>query len=781
MAFTTDNFNFKKVATKLPTNSSLNIENKQYNVQLNRYIFKSEETGFYVASVKVPVDYPILNETIGNKKLIGRDLVITGTSIYVVENVKEGQEINIFGNFEIGKLNQIQFKVNNLKEIIPTKPKAIQMFLASGKIKGIGPATAKKIVDKFGSKTIEIFDKSPNMLKQISGMSDKKLEKAIESWTFFRNIYEIMSTMQYYGVGDANGAKIYQHFKEKALQIIKTDPYRLTEVPNVGFRTADKIAQSIGISPVDPQRIKYCILYTLEKLAEEGNTAYIKDDLAKKVNEDLNIDPALIEGQIELLINNKEVVLKNIFTKKIGIKNNVVEQTFECVAHKKFDYLEKKISSEILRISQMVSGNEDFNKIQTFLDKNDDQLDDSQKSAATKILSSKMAVLTGGPGTGKTHTIKSILQYFKKQGFKCVLAAPTGRAAKRMEEATGFSSSTIHRLLGFKEGKFVHNENNQLDGDVFIIDESSMIDVYLACGLLRALPNKAKIVLVGDIDQLPSVGAGNVLQDIIDSGKIPVARLQVIHRQAQGSDIIKASHQIIKNELPDCVKNNKYDNDFVLKECETNEEIEKNIQNLVNNLINKGLFKNDEIQIITPKKDGVTGVDSLNVCLRSILNPKYIETENHKVRFFEGDRVMQYKNNYDLDIFNGDVGKVIEYDPEEQSVLVNFDNNYVSLTGNELNELKLANAITIHKSQGSDYPCVIIPMSKSHTFMWDSKLLYTALTRGKKQVFIVGDKKTLFYSVAKFKQNFRTTSLKEEIINAWDIYNNQLNKSIKFN
>lgn len=610
-------------------------------------------------------------------------------------------------------------------------------------------------------------------------MSEKKLNTAIESWNFFRSIYEIMSTMQYYGVGDANGAKIYQHFKEKSLQIIKTEPYKLTEVPNVGFRTADKIAQSIGISPVDPHRIKYCILYTLEKLAEEGHTAYIKEDLSKKVNEDLNVEPKLIEDQINLLIENKEIITKTIKAKKVTAKNTVVEQDFECVAHKKFDYIEKRIASELLRINNFPSTDDDVEKINKFLENNENNLDDSQKSAASKILNNKVAILTGGPGTGKTHTIKSILQYYKKLGLKCVLAAPTGRAAKRMEESTNFSASTMHRLLGFADGRFKHNEENKLTGDVFILDESSMTDVYLGNGFLKAIPNKAKIVFVGDIDQLPSVGPGNLLKDMIDSGKIEVARLQVIHRQAQGSDIIKSSHQVIKNEIPDCVKENKYDTDFTLKEFETNEEIENEIFKLTNHLLETGKFKKDEIQIITPRKEGFCGVDSLNSGLRLILNDNYTENENQKTKFFEGDRVMQYKNNYELDIFNGDVGKIIEYDPEDQMALVNFDNNYVNLSGNELNDLKLSYAITIHKSQGSDYPCVIIPMSKSHTFMWDSNLLYTAITRGKKQVYLIGDKKTLFYCVAKFKQNFRTTSLKEEIRNVWSLYEKELSKGMK--
>lgn len=780
MAFTTNNFDFKvkKVTPKVTTTPE-----QSFVVELSRYVYKNEENGFFVASVKVPPEYANVNVNVDGKQLMGRTFTITGTSLFVVENIKEKQEVNITGNFELAR-DQIQFKTSGVREIIPTKPKAIQVFLASGKIKGVGPATAKKIVDKFGAQTITIFDSDITKLLEIDGITEKKLVNIDKAWKLFRNIYEIMSTMQLYGVGDANGVKIYNHFKEKSLQIIKTDPYKLTEVPMIGFRTADRIAQAIGISHVDPQRIKYCILYTLEKLSEEGHTAFVKEALAARVNEDLTIEPELIDKEIELLIKKEEIILKPLETFMVNVKTKKPTlATYDCVAHKKFHAIESRMAKELFRLSsaQISQSDEDAaahsQVVDNFLNANTFGLDPSQLSAARVIINNKVSILTGGPGTGKTHTIKSILNFFTQQGKKCVLCAPTGRAAKRMEEATGFKSSTMHRLLGYAEGKFKHDENSPIDADVIIVDESSMIDSYLNYGFLKAIAAKCNVIFVGDIDQLPSVGPGNVLKDLIESGKIAVARLNVIHRQALGSNIIKASHQVIKNEMPSCIEVKSADSDFEFLEFDDNEQIFNSTLELVDTLIKRQEFKKDDIQIISPRKDSACGVDDFNQSLKMLLNfdenfdPK---AADKKIRYTAGDRVMQYKNNYELDIFNGDVGKVIDYDEQEMVAIVDFDGRMCEITGQELMDLKLSYAITVHKSQGSDYPCVIIPISKSHTFMWDANLLYTAITRGKKKVYLVGEKKTLFYAIAKFRQNWRTTGLKEEIRKVWGIYEQEL-------
>lgn len=440
MAFTSNNISLKNKVTKN------NEPEKQLSflVELVNYTYKDEESGFYVGRVKIPDNFPNLNETINGKQIIGKVFSIVGTSTYVVENIKEKQEITVYGAFEESK-GRIQFKVENVIEVIPTKPKAIQLFLSSGKIVGIGPVIAKKIVDKYGSETIKMLDERPDELLSISGVTEKKLVNIKESWKKFRDVYEIITVMKFYGIGDSNGVKIYNHFKEKSLSIIKTEPYKLTEVPMIGFKTADKIAQSIGISNIDPQRVKYGILYTLEKLSEEGNTAYPYNDLIVKVNEQLGIEEELIKQELELLIKNDEVVSKTLKIKKNDLinKSKIVEDYFLCIAHKKYHNIEVRIANEISRIVNTKIKKDDV-AINNFIDKNEFKLDESQLEATRSILSNKFSILTGGPGTGKTHTIKSILNFYKKSGKRCLLCAPTGRAAKRMEESTGMAASTMH-------------------------------------------------------------------------------------------------------------------------------------------------------------------------------------------------------------------------------------------------------------------------------------------------------------------------------------------------
>lgn len=764
MAFTTDNFSFKVNKKIAPSPEAV----QSILVDLHHFIYKDEESGFYVAQVKIPPDHPNLNINVAGRAFLGRTFKIVGTSSFVVENIKEKQEINIFGNFELSK-GDIQFKTQSVKEIIPTKPKAIQLFLASGKIKGIGPVTAKKIVDKFGAETISILDNEHRKLLTVEGITEKKLVTIHNSWQYFRNIYEIISTMQIYGVGDSNGVKIYNHFKEKTLEVIKTDPYKLTEVPMIGFRTADKIAQSIGISHIDPQRVRYCIFYTLEKLAEEGHTAYIQEELVKKVNDELNIDPSLIVSELDDLIKKQDVVYKQIKTSKTE-NNKIVTDYFNCVAHRKFHNIEVRMAKELFRITHAETPpmNADI-----FLHSNPYKLDESQLNAARTILTSKLSILTGGPGTGKTHTIKSILNFFTSQEKKCLLCAPTGRAAKRMEEATGHDSSTMHRTLGFAEGRFTHDESNQLNADVIIVDEFSMVDSFLGHGFLKAVKDSTIVIFVGDVDQLPSVGPGNVLRDLIDSKCIAVARLNIIHRQALNSNIIKASHQVIRNKMPEFIEaGTDAESDFEFLEMESNDEIYHGVMNLVDTLVSTNQYKKDDIQILSPRKDNACGVDEFNYNLKMLLNydEEFELHRDRKIKFSPGDRVMQYKNNYDLDIFNGDVGKIVDFSYEDLHAVVEFDNKYINIEGADLNDLKLSYAITIHKSQGSDYPCVIIPISKSHTIMWNCNLLYTAITRGKNKVYLVGDKKTLFYAVAKFRQNSRITGLKEELERTFMIY-----------
>lgn len=770
-----------------PTNFD---EMEQHTCTVARFIYKDEESGFFVFSAEIAEGHKNAQAIVNGKKFMGRKFVVVGTSLIMTQTVVEGQEVDVWGVFEPGKeAGSIQFSASAIAERVPTKPKAIELFLSSGKIYGIGPKTAKKIVNMFGPKTIEILDNDPQALLEVDGVNEKKLEMIKQSWSEWRSIYEIVATMRLYGVGDSAGVKIFSHFKEKSLHVIKNEPYDLTEVTAIGFKTADKIAQQTGKSPLDEKRIEKCLLYKMEEISESGSTAYPKDELAHKTNELLQIDLDLVKEKIEHLIETGELTEKAV---KVKVFKDRARTSFDMVtkpgvAHTRIHKTEVRIAKELRRIidAQSNSSIDNEDNINAFLKDNPFGLDESQLSAAKTILGSKVAILTGGPGTGKTHTIKSLLSFFDGTGINAtlltadaesvstpslnsVLCAPTGRAAKRMQEATTKSSSTMHRLLGFKEGQFTFNEQNKLQGDVFIIDESSMIDIWLLNAFLKALPSHARVIFVGDIDQLPSVGAGNVLKDMIESGHIAVARLNVIHRQALNSNIIVASHAIIHKKMPP-IHDFTSSSDFVFVE-EQKEDIHDRVVDIVEKLLQNGVA-HDDIQILSPKKESDVGTHNLNQTLRAFLNPEFISYQDLDTKFVPGDRVMQFKNNKDLDIYNGDIGKVEFVDEEGALMNVLFDGKDTEIAGQDISHLNLSYAITIHKSQGSDYPFVIIPLSSSHSFMWDANLLYTAVTRGKKRVILVGEKKTLASAVSSFKQNERITGLKDEIINIFTLPN----------
>jgi exodeoxyribonuclease V alpha subunit len=801
MAFTSNNIK-KTKEEKQEFVSNLNEQSNQateyhLNMKLNNFLFKDENSNFFVVSATLADGEPNLDIEINERSLQGRKLVVVGTS-QIMQSIVNKQEFEVWGHFEPGKQpGSIQLTATSIQECIPKKPEAIKLFLGSGKITGIGEGLAKRIVDKFGATTLDVLDNSPEDLLTVTGINSKKLEGIKKSWAEWRAVYEIVATMRMYEVGDVAGMKVFNHFKEKSIDVIRNDPYALTEVESIGFKTADKIAQSIGIEKTDPKRIEKCILFTLEELAEKGHTAYPIDELEQKVQENLRIEFSYVKDKLKELMIKETIVCKQV---KIKVKESKFSKNFyfketSVLAHKKFHTMEVRIAKELHRL---VNSPELFDKktlnseCEAFVEANPFDLDNSQISAVRKIISNKVCVLTGGPGTGKTHTLKSLLSFFTNAGkivkmiadlekgesikktasetaLKSILSAPTGRAAKRMNESTGLPSSTIHRLLGFKDGKFTYNELTKLEGDVFVIDESSMVDIFLGAALLKAIPSHAKLIIVGDFDQLSSVAAGEFLKDIINSDAIPVARLKDIHRQAANSKIIVAAHDIINEKMPQLYD---YDSssDFVFIESER-----KNNKDTLNKLLGvvKDLLANDvhpnDIQVLTPKKESELGVYEINSILRLILNDQVENYEESKMKFIPNDRVMQLKNNKDEDIYNGDVGLVESINEEEGFIKVKFDDKKVEMQGKEISELILSYACTIHKSQGSDYPYVIIPISHSHSFMWDINLLYTAVTRGKKRVILIGDLKTLQLSVSTFKQTERVTTLREEIMEVFNV------------
>lgn len=789
-------FTLKTVTPKSITKSSTdnNIDSYQkITCLLNSFKYKDEESGFCVFTGKIPERYSAITVTINEKRFVDRRFNFVGVSSLAVEAIKEGQEVEVWGNFEASKIpGQIQFSFAYIQEKIPDTPQAIELFLSSGKIHGIGPARAKKIVKHFGIKTIEVLDHNPDLLLEVEGINAKVLEMAVASWREWRSVYEVIATMRSYGVGDSAGLKIFEEFKEKALTIIKTEPYLLTSIDGIGFKTADKIAQAIGISPLDPQRIEQAIYFTLETLAEKGHTAYPKVDVIFQANELLQIPLKNLEQEVENLITKNQLVSTQVLFKNFKSKYSTEFQWVkkEGLAHKKHYNTELRIANELQRIMDfplLEDEQASRDNIKEYLSGNPNKLDISQLKAAENILFSKVSILTGGPGTGKTHTIKSLLNYFDTiestpsevnidgRSLISVLCAPTGRAAKKMQEATGRTSSTIHSLLGFQDGDYKHNEFNKLEGDVFIVDESSMIDIWLMSAFLKAIPSHARIIFVGDVDQLPSVSAGDVLKNMINSGFIPVSILSAIHRQALNSNIIVAAHKVIHKELPPLFDLNS-DSDFVF--CETNgaDNIQTRIMDIIANLVSQGIPHND-IQILSPKKDGDAGTHRLNDITRGILNPYYLNYADLDTKYIPGDRIMQLKNNKELNIYNGDIGIIKNINAEEASLIAEFGDRIIEFSGKSLSNLILSFAMTVHKSQGSDYPYVIIPLASSHISMWDINLLYTAITRGKLKVILVGEKKVLSSAIASYKQVSRVTCLQDHIA---DVFNQPKQKKNAF-
>jgi len=733
--------------------------------------FANAETGFFVMKGLLPKGEmpPRMN---GSRPFLGRFYTVVGESKTFLERDRIGQLVECYGGWIEDARFGPQFKAQFVNEKLPSSPEAIEAFLASGKIHGLGESFARKVVDKFGAQTLKIMDDAPERLLEIPGFGQKRLEQAIESWKSYRGVYEIMAFMQMHGIGDAAALRIYAEFGDNAVRAIEQNPYALTKVPMVGFKTADRVAKSLGVSQVAPFRIQTALRFAIEEAAKnEGHTTLPVEELNSRATDLLELpDTKAVEVQTEAAIAAGALMVR-ILPVKILSRENGVERLIEaprrCVSSKGLLTVEKRVAQEIGRLQAAVSAIAGgTGEMLLAAAKMGEGLDKTQRAALRNSFASKVSIITGGPGTGKTHTIKSVIGTAESLGAKVVLCAPTGRAAKRMEEATGRTSSTIHRLLGFGEGGFKQNEENKLKGDVFIVDEASMIDIWLATAFLKAIPDGANLIFVGDVDQLPSVGAGNVLADFIDSGVVPVSRLGQIHRQAAGSKIIVNAHKIIHGQMPDlCEPEEGFD--FAFIEAKGNDQIQAAIIQLTQSLIASGAPVGS-IQALTPQKNTEVGTLELNACLRPFLNEtatvaELAPPEGERIaKFCRGDRVMQLKNNYELELYNGDVGLVKRVE-SDNSMYIEFDGREVKITQSGQRDIQLAYACTIHKSQGSEYPIIIVPMSRSHSFMMSANLLYTAVTRGKAHVWLVGEKQVVFNAVRRQAKQIRHTGLKMEM------------------
>ena len=721
-------------------------------------IFKSEDTGYVVAKITANKE---VNTIVGTMPLI-----------------KEGQQIEVKGEWIKHKQFGRQFNVEEYKEVLPTSTKEIEKYLSTGIIHGIGPVTAKKIVKAFGEETLNILDNNIEMLKEVEGIGKKKYNIIYQSYLETRELKDIIMFFQKHGVTINQCLKIYKKFGGDAQNIVSENPYILSdEISGIGFLTSDRIAKSLGIEPISDFRIQSGIKYVLNSFSGLGNTYMPKDKLINEAQRVLSVDKELIEVNIYNSVLEGKIKIEKI---------NEIEAVYSLPYY----FCELGVTNKIITLSienfQTINSDITF-EISSFERKNNIVFADSQKEAILGAFENGIEIITGGPGTGKTTIIKCIIEIYENNGMKVLLAAPTGRAAKRMTESTGREAKTIHRLLemGVSDNKnsfFGRGEGEPLEGDVIIVDEASMIDIMLMNSLLKAIKLGTRLIIVGDADQLPSVGPGNVLRDLIDSEFIKVVRLKDIFRQGKESMIITNAHRINNGELPYL---NKKGGDFFFDNRESNEEILETILDLVNRrlpLFNSKWNKIRDFQVLSPTRKGILGVDNLNNELQSILNPPSKDKKERKFKdsvFREGDKVMQTKNNYSLKwnringygdnegvgIFNGDMGFIESISEENRTVTVVFDDERRIVYDNlYVEELELAYAITIHKSQGSEFKVIITPAFMGSAFLMNRNILYTGITRAKELVVVVGNQRALKYMVDNTNSMERYSSLKERIL-----------------
>lgn len=698
---------------------------------VERITYQSAENGYSVLRVAVK-DYNELVTVVGN-----------------LIDVNVGSVLLIEGEWTVNKKYGTQFSAYKWEETVPATAFGIEKYLGSGLIKGVGPKFAKRIVDMFGTDTISVIEDNPEHLNEVEGIGEKRIEMIVKSWEQQKEIKNIMLFLQSHDVSTTFATKIYKKYGNKSIEIVKANPYKLADdIWGIGFKTADNIASKLNFDKNCFIRCRSGILYTLNQLADDGHVYAEKEQLIKKSSELLDIEQNFIVEALEKILNTNDLVLDeeaiylpSFYMAEIGIAHRL-----------------KLLNNSPARINTNLKVN-----ISRLQEKIGIEYDEIQAKGIQQAVTAKVMILTGGPGTGKTTTTLGIIRILQIMGMHILLAAPTGRAAKRMTETTGMEAKTIHRLLEFKpSGGYQRNEKNMLDGDVLIIDESSMIDVILMNSLMKAIPPHMKLILIGDIDQLPSVGAGNVLRDIIDSNQFSVIRLTKIFRQAQSSRIIMNAHKINEGRYPDL--SNGKNTDFFFIEAEEPEIAANTIVELVKSRLPKYYhISPSSIQVLSPMQKGMVGASNLNILLQDAINPSDKCLYRAGRSFRQNDKVMQIRNNYDKEVFNGDIGFISEIDFDNNKLNVAFDNRIIEYDITELDELVQAYAITIHKSQGSEYPVVVMPVMMTHFIMLQRNLIYTGITRAKKVLVIVGTKKAVSYSVRNVTVTKRNTKLKERL------------------
>jgi exodeoxyribonuclease V alpha subunit len=710
---------------------------------IERVTFHSEETGFAVLRVKVK----------GHRELV--------TVVGDLASVNAGEWIRAQGNWVQDKEHGLQFKATFLKCSSPTSREGIEKYLASGLIEGIGPVYAKKLVEKFGEEIFTVIDHYSVKLEEVDGIGPGRRQKIKAAWVEQKAVRDIMIFLHSHGVGTSRAVRIYKAYGDKAIETVRADPYTLAkDIHGIGFQSADTIAQKLGIARDSIMRALAGIMHALLQATGEGHCALPKEELIEQAAKLLEIDAAIAREALERLLLDGELVYEPIGG------HDLIYLPYLRRAEDGIAGLLRKLASAPSCLPPI-----DVEKAIAWCQrKTGKELAATQREALQKGLESRVLVITGGPGVGKTTLVDSILLILRAKKLRCLLCAPTGRAAKRLSEATGVEAKTIHRLLEFQpaSGGFVRNAAHPLECDVLVADETSMIDVPLMHKLIQALPERAHLLIVGDVDQLPSVGPGSALADIIRSEVVPAVRLREIFRQAASSRIVINAHRINAGQMPQLQQPGE-ESDFFFIEREEPESIQPTILELVKERI-PGKLRLDpilDVQVLCPMNRGSLGARAMNVFLQNGLNSRRGDepvVERFGWQFRLRDKVIQTENNYDKEVFNGDIGQVVSIDPEERELLIRFEERDVLYDFNELDELSLAYAITIHKSQGSEFPAVVVPLAMQHYLLLQRNLVYTAMTRGRRFVVLVGQRKALAIAVRNDRAGERFSGLYDRLV-----------------
>jgi exodeoxyribonuclease V alpha subunit len=703
--------------------------------EVERVTYENEQTGFRVLRV-------------GQVK--GRG------SIAVVGRfpaVGPGTRVRVTGDFVNDPRHGEQFRADTLVPVEPDTLVGLERYLGSGLIPGIGPGFAKRIVETFGLDALKVLDESPERLAEVPGLGERRIEEIRKKWASQRAISSIMLVLQTHGASPALASRIHDRYGERAAEIVQRHPYRLAlDVRGVGFKTADRIARSLGIAGDHPERAQAGLLHVVESLAGEGHVALPRASLVEKTAAMLEIDGAHVEAAIDALWASGRIVVEGdlVFSARLHAAEKDVA-----------DHLSRLLGSPSRPLGGLdtaLSAFEESAKV---------TLAPEQRRAVEAAANDKVVVVTGGPGVGKTTIVRAILSVFERARLSVRLAAPTGRAAKRLSEATGRPASTLHRLLEYdpRLRAFQRSLDKPIDTDAVIVDEASMIDVELAAALLAAVPPAARLVIVGDVDQLPSVGPGAVLRDVIDSRSVPTVRLDRIFRQAEESRIVANAHAILRGEMPESAAADAPNADFFVVQRRDPDESARTLLELVTQRIPRrfGLAPRDDVQVLTPMHRGPVGTTALNAALQAALNPTGPKLERRGQAYRAGDKVMQTKNDYEREVFNGDLGVVTRVDAAEERLVVRFDDREVVYEDGDLDLLTLAYATSIHKSQGSEYPAVVVPLLTTHFVMLSRNLVYTAVTRARRLCVLVADPRALRLAVGEIRREERSTRLAERL------------------